>query len=361
MDFSSIRKAQEALNQIKKFEDRFGNIHNLNKTLNDYHKHLNFPQISSLFLERQIEMQRVVDEMQQRNRAMTTIADSLSVFRGVKERLSEISNSYLSTNLSSSLANINKLAQEHLHIVNETKTLSSQYNVFNPVIKSAMFAGSLRLGEIEALRNNTVNFLPNEQFRGFLSEFQKSINDSRFFENIDVIRNSYFGNLAQTFRDVIESSESEEEAMEKMTSLVEEKLTESSNNTLLTQDTLKTVIALLGLIATLYFGFSNLANSKQSSETQQLRYNQLLKAIEKIVENTNPTNDEIEVYYAVEREFDARTKPDFKSIKFSRLYPNTKVKLIVEKHKWVYIEWTDYLEAVPRYGWVNKKYLKKLN
>ena len=47
------------------------------------------------------------------------------------------------------------------------------------------------------------------------------------------------------------------------------------------------------------------------------------------------------------------------SSKFARLYPNTRVKLIVEKHKWLYVEWTDYLEAIPRYGWVNKKYLKK--
>lgn len=47
-------------------------------------------------------------------------------------------------------------------------------------------------------------------------------------------------------------------------------------------------------------------------------------------------------------------------MKFGRLFPNTKVKLITEKHKWVYIEWTDYLEVVPRYGWVNKKYLKRL-
>ncbi len=93
---------------------------------------------------------------------------------------------------------------------------------------------------------------------------------------------------------------------------------------------------------------------------QQIRFEQLIKVIEKIVENTNPESEKAEIYYVVKREFDVRANPTFKSMKFGRLFPNTKVKLITEKHKWVYIEWTDYLEAVPRYGWVDKKYLKKL-
>jgi hypothetical protein len=62
----------------------------------------------------------------------------------------------------------------------------------------------------------------------------------------------------------------------------------------------------------------------------------------------------------VERQVVLRLKPSNRGAKIVILFPNQKVLLIEEKHKWIYIEYFDYLEAIPKYGWANKKYLKRL-
>lgn len=354
MDFSKIKQAQEALDQKRKFEDRFGGINNI---LDDYKK---LADKSSLFGFQIVEMQRFASEFNRRNQAMLDIAGINSSFRNAITKLGEIKNSHITSSLSSALTNVNKIANDHLKAINETKKLNELNNFFNHNISSTIFAGSLRLGEIEALRNNALNTLPNEQFRTLLSDFQSSINKSHLFEQINVIRDSFAGNLALAFRDVIESSENQQEALDKVEAIVEEKFAESSDSSFTTQNTLALIVSLLSLIVALYFNSHNVLVSQQSAESQQIRFEQLLKVIERIAENTSRASEKSETYYVVEREFDVRANPTFKSMKFGRLFPNTKVKLITEKHKWVYIEWTDYLEAVPRYGWINKKYLKKL-
>jgi len=354
MDFSKIKQAQEALDQKRKFEDRFGGI---NKILDDYKK---LADKSSLFGSQIAEIQRFASEFNRRNQAMLDIAGINSSFRDAITKLGEIKNSHITSSLSSALTNVNKIANEHLKAVTQTKKLNSSNIFFNHNISSTIFAGSLRLGEIEALRNNALNTLPNEQFRTLLSDFQSLINKSHLFEQINVIRNSFAGNLALAFRDVIESSENQQEALDKVEAIVEEKFAESSDSSFTTQNTLALIVSLLSLIVALYFNIQNASISQQSAESQQIRFEQLLRVIEKIVENTNPESEKVKIYYVVKRELDVRANPTFKSMKFGRLFPNTKVKLITEKHKWIYIEWTDYLEAVPRYGWVNKKYLKKL-
>ncbi len=348
MDLSKIKQAQEAIDQIRKIENRFGGI---NKLLSDRF---------SPFGSQIAEMQRIASELNRRNQAMLDIAGINSSFRDAVTKLAEIKDSHITSSLSSALTNVNKIANEHLKAINETRKLSSSNIFFNHNISSIIFAGSLRLGEIEALRNNALNTLPSEQFRTLLGDFQNSINKSHLFEQISVIRNSFAGNLALAFRDVIESSENLQEALDKVEAIVEEKFAESSDSSFTTQNTLALIVSFLSLIVALYFSIHNASISQESAELQQIRFEQLIKVIEKIVENTNPESEKAEIYYVVKREFDVRANPTFKSMKFGRLFPNTKVKLITEKHKWVYIEWTDYLEAVPRYGWVDKKYLKKL-
>ena len=42
------------------------------------------------------------------------------------------------------------------------------------------------------------------------------------------------------------------------------------------------------------------------------------------------------------------------------LSPGTKVKLLKSNHKWIFVEFIDYFEVIPRYGWVSKKYLTRI-
>ncbi len=337
MESSKLRKAQEALDMPEKFESRHGNIIDL---IEKSQKHtLNI--IAPIF-ETNLRVEKFLNEM----------TNSIILF---SSRFNDLLDFH--ANVQSKVAKqINELTKNMSNVFNHQKLILSDLN-------SIFLAVSLRSSEIEAAQRNALGIvlpLLNQQAR-FLDNFQKALNNSGISERFEMFQNTFVGNLAHSFRDAIESSENEKEAMRKVEALVEEKLIESSSSSFTTQNTIAMILTLLGIIATCYFNLHNLSIAEKSSETQQLRYKQLLEAIEKIVKNTNPQNSEIEVYYVIEREFDVRTKPDFKSVKFSRFYRNTKVKLIVEKHKWIYVEWTDYLDAVPRYGWVNKKYLKKLN
>ena len=92
------------------------------------------------------------------------------------------------------------------------------------------------------------------------------------------------------------------------------------------------------------------------------RLNEANNRLEKI--ETSVSDDDIieadEIYYVVQKTVSVKNHPDYKSLTIDYLSPNTKVHLLKSKHKWIYIEYIDYLEVIPRYGWVSKKYLKRL-
>jgi hypothetical protein len=66
------------------------------------------------------------------------------------------------------------------------------------------------------------------------------------------------------------------------------------------------------------------------------------------------------IYYVVQRTVSVKTKCAQGSMTISRIYPNQRVRLVKRQHQWIYIEYFDYIEALPRNGWVLKKYLTLL-
>jgi hypothetical protein len=84
------------------------------------------------------------------------------------------------------------------------------------------------------------------------------------------------------------------------------------------------------------------------------------KKVEQEIDKLNPykyENKETPIFYIVDRPVNVRTKPSTKSKIIDTLYPNNKVRLIKPKHKWIYIEYFDYIDGIPKLGWVYKKYL----
>ena len=61
----------------------------------------------------------------------------------------------------------------------------------------------------------------------------------------------------------------------------------------------------------------------------------------------------------VRRPVNLRTRPTGASAKLGTLAANELVSLVQERAKWTYVEYFDYVEAVPRTGWVLKKCLQK--
>jgi len=65
-------------------------------------------------------------------------------------------------------------------------------------------------------------------------------------------------------------------------------------------------------------------------------------------------------HYIVDRMVSLRIKPLSNSSRFGVLYPNQKVTLLKNGKKWLYVEYFDYSEGIPKCGWVYKKYLHLL-
>jgi uncharacterized protein (DUF1778 family) len=68
----------------------------------------------------------------------------------------------------------------------------------------------------------------------------------------------------------------------------------------------------------------------------------------------------LEIYYIVQRRpANLLSQPKAKGTVIGRLYPNQTISLIKEKSKWIYVQYFDYIDGVPKSGWVLKKYLRR--
>jgi uncharacterized protein YgiM (DUF1202 family) len=56
-----------------------------------------------------------------------------------------------------------------------------------------------------------------------------------------------------------------------------------------------------------------------------------------------------------------RSQTSAKSSIIAKLHPNQKVALIRSQQEWIYVEYFDYIEAIPKMGWVYEKRLKRLS
>jgi hypothetical protein len=64
--------------------------------------------------------------------------------------------------------------------------------------------------------------------------------------------------------------------------------------------------------------------------------------------------------YVVARNLNLRSRPTTRASIITVLRPNQRVELVQRKREWVYVEYFDYVEDVPKTGWVAKKYLKRI-
>jgi len=116
----------------------------------------------------------------------------------------------------------------------------------------------------------------------------------------------------------------------------------------------------LSLILTLFIFWLSQISTMQSGEKMLLSVEKLEQTISQQLSELK-LNEKEETYYVVIRAVNLRVKPSTKSEVVNILFPNTKVKLITRKSKWIRVEYFDYVENVYVSGWVYKKYLKMMD
>ncbi len=226
--------------------------------------------------------------------------------------------------------------------------------------KQTTLALSMKRDEIDKIFNQRELIT---EIKNRSSLFSSNFLDRNYWNEIEKIRDTFIGNLTVSMRDAIFDSENEQEALEKIETLVEEKLESLPQDGFTRVELLTIIISILGLLLTFYqsaLSTYQFLDSQKSSQEQKASTEKVILLLEKIVDNTNPVEDGKDIYYIVERNVDVKRQPSYKSLTVDYLPSNAKVRLLQSNHKWIFIEYVDYLEVVPRYGWVSKKYLKRL-
>lgn len=161
---------------------------------------------------------------------------------------------------------------------------------------------------------------------------------------------SFAGEIAFALQKAIEVEPGgNQEAFEEFENFVEEiiKKQPDANSRLAV---LNLIIAILALLTGTALG------------TGQFYYSRLqyFEAVEQRKVNEAKAIEDKSIYYAVKRKLELKVNPKFQSSTIAVLYPNQIVRLVKRQHKWIYVEYFDYLEGIPKNGWVNKKYLTKI-
>jgi len=124
----------------------------------------------------------------------------------------------------------------------------------------------------------------------------------------------------------------------------------------------KSWVSFEGMIQ-LFFAFAFLIYSQSAALDSEDNILERMKELEANLINQislliPETEEESKIYYIVKRTVNLRANSSTKSPVLGVLYPNQRVELIERKSKWIYVEYFDNLNGIPRMGWVYKKYLK---
>ena len=99
--------------------------------------------------------------------------------------------------------------------------------------------------------------------------------------------------------------------------------------------------------------------SDAKAQVEELRRGREL--LERNAECESSSGSEEAEYYIVQRHTRLLSNASTKSSKLADLYPNQSVVLIQRKHKWVKVQYYDYLLGEVVEGWVLKKYLDQVS
>lgn len=178
--------------------------------------------------------------------------------------------------------------------------------------------------------------------------------------NINGLVNSYFTQLSREFESGV-TENSSDQSLQKLNQLIQKQLNDPRQTTFSKLEIITIIIYLLTLLTTFYQAY--LAHGSGIEQTQQKeQIENLFKSLIKYSEDELEQTGELQfsTFYFVERPVYLKTSQSSKSGRIYLLIPETKVKLLVKNHKWLFVEALDSVNAIPVRGWVEKKYLKRI-
>lgn len=185
-------------------------------------------------------------------------------------------------------------------------------------------------------------------------------------EQIRAIQSSFSGQLAVALREMLTTGPITEDTARPVLELIDSRIDSRQKGRITAEGLLGLLLALIAVIIASKDYRLNVDQASSSDkaavvqEQQLTKISELLSQVVERIDRVAPVEDS-STYYVVEREVILRLKPNTKSSKVALLFPNQRVRLVKPNHQWIYVEYFDEFEGVPKYGWAYKKYLKKLD
>lgn len=179
------------------------------------------------------------------------------------------------------------------------------------------------------------------------------------FDNpaFQALRADAFAGTLMSF--VREHTQVSDDAIDELQEIVDEKVKNLPRGRISADGILNLILTVVLFLAGIAYQEIRNKPASPSAALTETQVERIIQSIEKS-KTLIPENDD-HTYYVVERAVPIRVKPDNRSAAVALLYPNQRVRLEQRKHQWIYVEYFDYIEGIPKMGWVPKKYLKMLN
>lgn len=189
---------------------------------------------------------------------------------------------------------------------------------------------------------------------------------------ITAVEEGRFENIRESFaREVAEALKvgfgniagEDKEAFARFEKVVSEKIASLPPSQVSAESLWKFLVTLFLMLST--WGITTtiqIKNDSDSSKNDAKYHAEMMAVWERLAEQLRRLFPETDnnTYYVAVRRTELKVKPNFDSYTITVIFPNQKVRLVRINHQWIYIEYFDYLEGVPKCGWASKKYLKRL-
>lgn len=244
----------------------------------------------------------------------------------------------------------NQVAQMLAQVANSESFITARLGAIEAIASTLAFQERNR--ELEAnIASSFARLSGAQSVISLASAFAKQI------EGLEQFHSQFAQTMAQTLK-------SRFDEFEKRNQTSFEQLEKSTDKKLQTQETKLAernwmkVLQVLGFLITLASLALQIASQLESKDQSKVNTALAIQMLTALQQMASKAEQQVNVYYIVERPTKLREMPNTRAKTLATMGRGDEVRLIERKHKWILVEHDS--ESGLVYGWVNKKYLKRL-
>jgi hypothetical protein len=232
----------------------------------------------------------------------------------------------------------------------------------------AAFASSLRTPEIGSMFDSLTRQFAKNNAAAFGSLSQnvfESIRSNETLKNLDFLSDKHFTDLALRVGEAVESSGNEDELTDRLSAIVGEDLEKSDKSRFTTFERISIAFLVVMFVLAAYAAVLQTLQYVDSSRPKPapvIRIDFLRHFQRDFLERylTSLQKDGIEIEYLIERDVALLSAPRWKSARLGTAIEGSRALLFDRNHKWIFAQVFHPLEDTSQFGWLNKKYSKRI-